>query len=197
MGLLRRSVCAVLLALPIWLAAPASAGAHGLTADLNGDGIRDLIETGSFSAELVVYLSGSSLPQRLRAIGSILDVFVADIDHDGNWDLVAATRVRHHLRLVIWTITGRGQLVSRRPPRARDSLSCGRIEPSTTAKRLTSVADDDICRDTCRELVLSATDARDLASAASLVPGAEASCTLHPRYTRTGPRGPPSSLLLS
>lgn len=196
MGFLRRSVCAVLLALPIWLAAPASAGAHVVTADLNGDGVRDRIETGSFSAEVVVHLSGSSLPQRLRAIGSILDVFVTDIDGDGNRDLVAATRVRHHLRLVIWTNTGRGQLVSRHP-RARDSLDCGRIEPSPTAKRLTNVADDDICRDTCRELVLSATGARDPASAGSFVPGASAACTLHPRYTRSAPRGPPSSLLLS
>src|SRR3954466_15728227 len=120
MAFLRRSVCALLLALPFLLAAPATAGTRLITADGFG-GVREHTEGGPLPVELVVRLSTSGPVQLLRAAGAILDVLIADIDHDGYSDLVATARGRRHIRLFIWTNTGRGKLVTRHH-RIRDAL---------------------------------------------------------------------------
>jgi hypothetical protein len=196
MALLRRSVCALLVALPIWLAAPASAADRLVTADINGDGVRDHVDSGVVPGELVVHLSGAAWIQRLRAAGSILQVIVADVDHDGRSDVVAAASGRRHFRLFIWTNTGNGKLV-KRAHRARDALSCGRFDARPAAKNVTTVADDELCGDTCRLIVLSSAGPCTTAFASAPIAGGAAPHAVQPQHRRRSPRGPPASLPLS
>jgi hypothetical protein len=123
-----------------------TAAAQTLTADINGDGVRDRIEARRAPAELVVRLSNLEPAQHLRFSGSILDIAVTDVDADGNSDLVATTTGRRHVRVFVWTNAGRGKLVTR-APKPRDSLVCHRLGH----RRLTSPGrpfpDDDLCGD--------------------------------------------------
>ena len=123
---LRRCLSALLFAIPLWALAPSTAAAQTLTADINGDGVRDRIEARRAPAELVVRLSNREPAQHLRFSGSILDIAVTDVDADGYSDLVATTTGRRHLRLFVWTNAGRGKFVSRLP-RPPDPTVCHRL----------------------------------------------------------------------
>jgi hypothetical protein len=192
MRAMRRSLCALILALPVWLAAPASA--QVLTADVNGDGVRDRIETRRAAAEIVIRLSSLEPAQHLRTAGSILDVAVADIDHDGDSDLIVTTAGRRHVRLVVWTNAGRGKFVARAP---RVSRACHRLGH----RRLTTPArpclEDDLCGDASRLLVPTSIDLRGREMASEPLYVADDRRTARPRHNRRSPRGPPSTLRLS
>jgi hypothetical protein len=92
------------------LLVPTLAQADSLRADLDGDGIRDRIEFGPGSRELAVRLSGTRQWQRLQSRDRIVRFVVADIDHDGDPDLVANT---HRSGLRIWINKGRGLFAAR------------------------------------------------------------------------------------
>ena len=110
-----RRVCTVVLVLAAICVTPVVARAQLLSADMNGDGSRDRIEVGRDPAELIVRISNRRI-QRLRAGGPIVRLVLADVDHDGDADLVASTS---RLGLHIWRNRGDGRLV-----RLRGHSSC-------------------------------------------------------------------------
>jgi hypothetical protein len=194
MRAMRRAFGALMLALPVWLALPAAASAQVLSADVNGDGVRDRIETRRAPAELVIRLSTLEAPQHLAASGSILDVVVADIDHDGDSDLIATAAGRRHVRLLVWTNAGRGRFVSRVP---RDALSCDRLGHRKVATPGSVATEDDLCGDASRLLVLPAIGLKGHAMPGEPLRVADGLSTARPRHSRRSPRGPPSTLLCS
>jgi hypothetical protein len=192
---LRHGLRTLLVAIP-FLGIAAAVGAQTLTADLNGDGLRDRIETNRAPAELVVRLSNREPPQHLALAGAIVKLLVTDVDADGDADVVAATAGARHVRMIVWTNTGRGKLVSR-GPRPRDSLECKRLGRSH--RRLTSpdrpFPDEDLCGDAPSLLVLSSIGLHGRPMASEPLYTADEPLVARLRYDRRSPRGPPSSLL--
>ena len=192
---LRPSLCALLFAIPLWGMASAVA-AQTLTADVNGDGVRDRIETRRATAELVVRLSNREPAQHLRFSGSILDVAVTDVDSDGYSDLVATTTGRRHLRMFVWTNAGRGKFVSRLP-RPPDPTVCHRLGH----RRLTSPGrpspDGDECADAVGLVVLTSIGLQSRPMISEPLQIADEPLFARTGYSRRSPRGPPSPLLLS
>jgi hypothetical protein len=184
------------LALPVLLAAPAATAAQTLTADVNGDGIRDRIETRRASAELVVRLSNLEPAQHLRVSGSVLDIVLTDVDADGDSDLVATTRVRRRVHVFVWTNAGHGKFVSR-IPRPRDALVCHRLGH----RRLTSPGrpspDGDLCGDAVGLLVLTSIGLQGRPMVSEPLQLADEAPVARIRYDRRSPRGPPSTILFS
>jgi len=193
---LRRCLSALLFAIPLWTLAPSTAAAQTLTADVNGDGVRDRIETRRAAAELVVRLSNREPAQHLRFSGSILDVAVTDVDSDGYSDLVATTTGRRHLRVFVWTNAGRGKFVSRLP-RPPDPTVCHRLGH----RRLTSPGrpspDGDECADAVGLVVLTSIGLQSRPMISEPLQIADELLFARPGYSRRSPRGPPSPLLLS
>lgn len=98
-----------LLAALVWLGLPAATSAHVVHADLNGDGIHDVVDVAARPSEVPVR-THSRHSQRLQASDRIIRVAIADIDRDGDPDLVASTS---RLGLRIWINNGRGRFVRR------------------------------------------------------------------------------------
>ena len=193
---LRRCLSGLLFAIPLWALAPSTAAAQTLTADINGDGVRDRIETRRATGELVVRLSNREPAQHLRFSGSILDVAVTDVDSDGYSDLVATTTGRRHLRVFVWTNAGRGKFVSRLP-RPPDPTLCHRLGH----RRLTSpgrpLPDDDLCGDDGGLFVLTSIELEGRPMVSEPLHVAEQLLVARARYDRRSPRGPPPPLLFS
>jgi hypothetical protein len=123
-----------------------AARADALHIDFDGDGIPDRIDVASPSTELVVLLSKTPGLQRLAAGDLIVRLVVADVDRDGDPDLLATT---HRTGLQIWINTPRGLLVARAPgarPLQRGTGAIGSGVPHRSA-------DDSTCNDQTRELV--------------------------------------------
>jgi hypothetical protein len=193
---LRRCLGALLFAIPLWALAPSTAAAQTLTVDINGDGVRDRIETRRAPAELVVRLSNLEPAQHLRFSGSILDIVVTDVDADGDADVVATTTGGRHVRVFVWTNAGRGKLVTR-APKPRDSLACHRLGH----RRLTSPGrpfpDGDLCGDDGGFFVLTSIELEGRPMVSEPLHVADDALVARARYDRRSPRGPPSPLLLS
>jgi hypothetical protein len=193
---LRRCLRALLLALPVLLAAPAAAAAQTLTADVNGDGVHDRIETRRASAELVVRLSNREPAQHLRVFGSVLDIVLTDVDGDGDSDLVVTARIRRRVHVFVWTNAGRGKFVSRipKPPK---SLACHRL----AHKRLTSPGrsspDGDLCGDAVGLFVLTSIGLQGRPMVSEPLQFADEPLVARLRHDRRSPRGPPATLLFS
>ena len=188
---LRRCLSALLFAVPLWALAPSTAAAQTLTADINGDGVRDRIEARRAPAEIIVRLSNLEPAQHLRFSGSILDIAVTDVDADGNTDLVATTTGRRHVRVFVWTNAGRGKLVTR-APKPRDSLGYGRL---TSPGR--SFPDGDLCGDDGGLFVLTSIELEGRPMVSEPLHVADQLLVARARYDRRSPRGPPPPLLFS
>jgi hypothetical protein len=194
---LRRGLHILLFAIPLLLIAGAAA-AQTLTADINGDGVWDRIETRRAPGELIVRLSSREPAQHLEFSGSILGVVVTDVDRDGDSDLVLATAGKRHVRMFVWTNAGRGKFVSR-GHKARDSLACDQLVHSH--RRLTSpgpaFADGDLCSDAPGLLVLTSIGLRGRPMVSEPLDTPDEPLVARLRYDRPSPRGPPLALLFS
>jgi hypothetical protein len=89
----------------LMLLAPAAAAAQVLETDLDGDGIRDTIFSGTQN-DLCLILSRTPHPEPLRLQQQAVRFVAADIDHDGDRDIIAVTRLPG---LDIFVNLGRGQ----------------------------------------------------------------------------------------
>jgi hypothetical protein len=140
-----RFLAGVLLAFATVLV-PGVARADTLRADLDGDGVRDRIDVAAPFRELDVRLSGTRALQRLRADDLILRFIIADIDRDGDPDVVAHTR---RSGLQIWLNTGRGVFAAR----PSDAGPLGRTGAASLSAAADRPADDGPCNDQPRQLV--------------------------------------------
>jgi hypothetical protein len=189
-----RRIGALILALPVWLALPALASGQVLSADVNGDGVRDRIEAGPAPAELIVQLSTLEPAQHLKASGAILAVAVADIDRDGRSDLIATTAGRRHIRLVVWMNAGSGRFVARAP---RDALQSRRLGHRRVATPDVLSAEDDLWGDATRLFVLASAVPQARPVAADPLAVDDGVATALDSHDQCSPRGPPALRLIS
>lgn len=175
------------------LLAPNLAQADPLRADLDGDGIRDRIESGRDSHELSVRLSRTHQWQRLPAHNLIVKFLVTDVDHDGDPDLVATTR---QFGLHVWINKGRGLFETRSHHAAprRTRLALHHSKPGVRNVRATRF-DDSTLNDSNRLFVAKSAPART-----HLVILGETSLSADTTLTmcscrRRAPRGPPTLLV--
>jgi hypothetical protein len=196
MRAVRVFVRALLIALAAWPAAATTASAQILAADVNGDGVRDRIETRQSATELVVQLSDREPAQHLRARGPILDVLVADVDRDGDSDLIvttATTRGERNVGLVVWTNAGRGRFVARA---AHAAARLRHLRHGRLVDRSIPI-DIDFSGDAMQLFVLPATVAAGRAADSEpLAPSRQLAARAHP-HTLRPPRGPPTPFTLS
>jgi hypothetical protein len=66
-----------------------------------------------------VELHGRPRPRLLRSVERLVAIVIADVDADGDLDILAST-IRHGL--LLWRNAGRGHFVLARLPKARDAL---------------------------------------------------------------------------
>ena len=85
--------------------------ARSLVVDLNGDRIADRVKISHSSSELLVRLSWYGGTQHLATPDRVMRVIAADVDGDGDQDLVARTARRG---LQVWLNHGRGGFSSAR-----------------------------------------------------------------------------------
>ena len=85
-----RTVLQFLIAVAVLLV-PTGAAAQLLEADFDGDGIRDQVFRGPHPEDLSVLLSHTFEPQPLQLTHPVLRFTTADIDDDGDRDIVATT----------------------------------------------------------------------------------------------------------
>jgi FG-GAP-like repeat len=109
-----QSVIATLLAAAVLVVLPARASADPFYADLDRDGIRDIVTIQRSPASgLQVWLSASGRQIHLPTRRPVLRVTVSDIDGDGHLDLIAADASAVH----VWHRTSHGNLRRMRPRR--------------------------------------------------------------------------------
>ena len=162
---------------------PVAALAGSIPTDFDGDGVRDRIEVTARPTELAVRLSNGRALQRLKADDLILKFVVADVDRDGDSDVVASTG---RSGLQIWINRGSGRfaaLVPRHAPRRARHF----IDDHTQSGDLSNVWND-----TTRTFI-----AAGAPRGAPLTPLPRACCGDDPVppklcYSRRTPRGPPS-----
>ena len=162
---------------------PVAAFADSVRTDFDGDGVRDRIEVGARSTELAVRLSNGRL-QRLEADDLILRFVVADVDRDGDPDVVATTG-RSGLR--IWINGGSGRFAALRVPRHGSRRARHFLDDHTPAGDLGNAWND-----ATRTFIAAASP-----RGARLAPLLRAYCGSDPvpsksYYPRRAPRGPPA-----
>ncbi len=189
----RAVLCAFLLMCPAWLAFPAAAAAQSVTSDLNADGLPDRIDRGASSTELFVRLSNGRRFQRLRAAQPILDLAVADVDRDGDFDLVATTFGSLTFEVHVWTNAGHGRFVAR----ARDSLPPDGLAHRRVGLPTDSTEQPVLCVDTSRSVVLPSSSPARCPSISEPLAAADAFASSSVTQDRPRLRGPPSRSLLS
>jgi hypothetical protein len=131
-----------LFALGFVALAPFTAQAADFYADLDRDGVRDVVTVqGMPSTGLVVWLSGSKSVLLLHTRRPIVHITAADIDGDGRLDLVASdTAAKVH----VWHRTIGGKLRPTRPRRAPLASHVGHTSALQRAPDdpVTAVVDD-------------------------------------------------------
>ena len=166
------------------LLVPVAAFADSVRTDFDGDGVRDRIEVSARSTELAVRLSNGRTLQRLEADDLILRFVVADVDRDGDPDVVATTG-RSGLR--IWINRGRGRFAALRVPRHASPRARHFVDDHAPARDLGNVWND-----ATRTFIAAASP-----RGTRLAPLLRAYCGSDPVPSksycpRRAPRGPPS-----
>jgi hypothetical protein len=165
------------------LLVPVAALADSVRTDFDGDGIRDRIEVSARSMELAVRLSNGRTLQRLEADDLILRFVVADVDRDGDPDVVATTG---RAGLQIWINRGSGRFAALRVARHAPRRARHFLYPGIQAGDLGNVWND------ATRTFVAAVSPRG----ARLAPLLRAYCGNDPvpsksYYPRRAPRGPP------
>jgi hypothetical protein len=175
------------------LLVPNLAQADTVRADLDGDGVRDRVEFKPGSREFAIRFSSTQQWQQLRARDLIVTFVLADVDRDGDPDLVANTSTSG---VHVWINKGRGFFAARTHS-ARTShirLTRHRARPAVRGVP-TAGADDSTLNDSPRSSIVASAPARERLIAVCAAPmqsGAPLAKTACPRRT---PRGPPSILV--
>ena len=108
------------IAFLIGLALPRAAAADSRALDARIDAVHVANEAdGSLVA---VKLSGRHRPRILRSVERLVTIVLADVDADGDVDILATT-IRQGL--LVWRNSGRGRFILARLPKARDGLGSG------------------------------------------------------------------------
>jgi len=97
---------------------PAAADAGKVAVDTRIDAVR--VSDQPEGSVVSVKLHGRTRPRILRSVERLVAIVIADVDADGELDILAAT-IRQ--TLVLWRNAGRGHFVLARLPKARDSLA--------------------------------------------------------------------------
>jgi hypothetical protein len=163
---------------------PVAALADSIPTDFDGDGVRDRIEVSARPTELAVRLSNGRALQRLEADDLILRFVVADVDRDGDSDVVASTGGSG---LQIWINRGSGRFAALPVPRHKPRRARHFIDDHTQSRDLGNVWND-----TTRTFIAAAAP-----RGAPLAPLLRAYCGNDPVLPkvcspRRAPRGPPS-----
>jgi hypothetical protein len=175
------------------LLVPSLAQADTVRADLDGDGVRDRIEFKRESREFAIRFSSTQQSQRLRVNDLIVTFVLADVDRDGDPDLVANTRTSG---VHVWINKGRGFFAARTHSVRTSHIRLTRHRARPAVRGVpTSGADDSTLNDCPRSSILASGPARERLLAVCEAPmqsGAPLAKTACPRRT---PRGPPSILV--
>lgn len=187
---IRHSIAVALCAV-IALAVPAAGEAGTVRADLDGDGVHDRVEASRAAGVLTLRLTGTRRSLLLRANDFIVKFIVADIDHDGDADVVAQTR---ESGLRFWINKGRGRFAFRLPQRARP-LRAHHVKP--VVRGIQGLREEDSAlNDTSRLLVDVPSLAGQRLVATTDIPPAENAPLSRFTHRSRPPRGPPSILSL-
>ena len=181
------SVSRNVLAILVWASAllvPVAARADSVRTDFDGDGVRDRIEVSAPATELAVRLSNGRTLQRLEADGLIFRFVVADVDRDGDPDVVATTG---RSGLQIWINRGSGRFTALHVTRHAQRRVRHFLDDHTRPGDLGNVWND-----TTRTFIAAVSPRR-----ARLAPLLRAYCGSDPVPSksycpRRAPRGPPS-----
>jgi hypothetical protein len=174
------------------LVVPNVAQADSFKADLDGDGIHDRIEVTGGSRELAIRFSSTRQWQQLHTTDPIVRFVVADLDRDGDPDLVAHTR---QSGFQIWINKGRGLFSGRNHHLHSRRARVAAHRPRSAIHGVQTLRVDDSLNDSNRLLFVWSEPAH-----ASLVVVGEPSTRGDARLTRISwrrrtSRGPPALLL--
>jgi len=175
------------------LLVPSLARADTVRADLDGDGVRDRIEFTRGSREFAIRFSSTQQWQRLHVTDLIVTFVVADVDRDGDPDLVANTTTSG---VHVWINKRRGVFAARTPSARPTHIRLARHRAAPAVRGVPTPGDDDsTLNDSPRPSIVASAPARERLIAvceAPLQSGAPLAKTACPRRT---PRGPPSILV--
>ncbi len=99
--------------------------------DARIDGVR--IADQADGTVLSVKLRGRLRPRLLRSVERLVSIVIADVDADGDLDILASS-IREGL--LLWRNAGRGHFVLARLPKARDALPGPRLSGAARARIL-------------------------------------------------------------
>ena len=171
---------------------PGVAQADALRADLDGDGVRDHIVLSRSSGEVTVRVSATRRWQRLHANDPIVRFVLADIDRDGDPDLVAHTG---RFGLQVWINKGRGLFTSRARHVRTHHLRFAPRHSGPAVRGIPARGDDSALNDSTRLLIVSSTPARARFVAVCPAPVAAPAHLTKCTCQRRTPRGPPLLLV--
>lgn len=173
------------------LVIPNLAQADSLRSDVDGDGIHDRIEVGPDARELAVRFSTTRRLQQLESGERIVAVVAADLDRDGDLDLVAST---NRPALHVWINIGRGVFAARAHHLGLRRGRLTRHPPRPAVHGVQTVRGDDSVNDSNRSFALWSASTRTRLVRLGETPSLTSLSLAKFAYPIRDPRGPPSRL---